>query len=59
MILSISHVRPFSCVGIIPTVLDEMAASTASGSIKLSSPISTGIGIPPANLIAEAVASIV
>jgi hypothetical protein len=42
-----------------PTVFDVIASSMAWISIKLSTPISTGIGTPPAILIAEAVANIV
>jgi hypothetical protein len=36
-----------------PTVFDVIASSMAWISIKLSTPISTGIGTPPAILIAE------
>ena len=48
-----SHTLPFNWVGIIPTVFGVIASSIDSLEIKLSSPISTGTGIPPANLIAE------
>ena len=54
-----SHVLPFNCVGEMPTVFFVTALATASTSIKLSSPISTGTGVPPAVIIAEAVAIIV
>ena len=43
----------------IPTVLGVIACSIDSILIKLSLPISTGTGIPPVILIAEAVANIV
>ena len=46
-------------MGIIPTVLFVIAASIAETLIKLSSPMSTGTGVPPATFIADAVASIV